>query len=176
MAGTNKRAYFNVYYKWCVTLCLAHAHTIALRMLAQCTMLFPLYEIVNRIIQASSLFLFRFMCFRPKYLKCTFAFFFIFGCELIAGPQASKFTKEPVAISSEKGQDVTNMLRTNWMWLSKNFAKYLFDNTEGKRYLLHRGLVWQKCYFEFFFSRHDITALHTKIHTCQTPPHVFFAN
>ena len=25
-------------------------------------------------------------CFRQKYLKCTFAFFYIFGCELIAGP------------------------------------------------------------------------------------------
>ena len=25
---------------------------------------------------------------------------------------------------------------------SKNFAKYLFDDTDGKRYLLHEGLVW----------------------------------
>ena len=64
----------------------------------QCTMRFPLLEIVNRKIQASSLIFFRFICFRQKYLKCTFDFFYIFGCELIAGPQASKFTKEPVAI------------------------------------------------------------------------------
>ena len=29
---------------------------------------------------------FKFICFRQKYLKCIFAFFYIFGCELIAGP------------------------------------------------------------------------------------------
>ena len=35
-------------------------------------------------------------------MKCAFAFFFIFGCEWIVGPKASKFTKETVAIQSEK--------------------------------------------------------------------------
>ena len=32
-----------------------------------------------------SLIFLRFICFRQQYLKCTFAFSYIFGCELIAG-------------------------------------------------------------------------------------------
>ena len=56
------------------------------RNFSHCTMLFPLQEIVIRKIQTSSLIFFKFICFRQKYLKCIFAFFYIFGCELIAGP------------------------------------------------------------------------------------------
>ena len=57
-------------------------------------------------------------------MKCTFDFSYIFGCELIAGPKASKSTKEPVAscnlIRKRIGCDeyVENQLNV----ASKNFA------------------------------------------------------
>ena len=59
---------------------------------------------------------------------------------------------------------------------SKNFAKYLFDDTDGKRYL--EDICSMKGWSEKnailnFFSRHDLTALHTKFHTSQTPPSRF---
>ena len=54
---------------------------------------------------------------------------------------------------------------------SKNFAKYLFDDTDGKRYLedICSMKGWSdKNAILNFFSRHDLSALHTKFHTCQT--------
>ena len=56
---------------------------------------------VNRKIKTSSPIFVRFICFRQKYLKYTFAFFYIFGCELIAGSKAIKFIQDPVDIQSE---------------------------------------------------------------------------
>ena len=44
-------------------------------MVIQCTMRFPLSGIANRKIQGSSLIVFRFICFRQKYLKCSFDIF-----------------------------------------------------------------------------------------------------
>ena len=61
--------------------------------LVQCAMILSLKEIENREIQVSSLIFFRFICFRRKYLKCPFTFFFIFGCELTAGLKAIKLAK-----------------------------------------------------------------------------------
>ena len=92
------------------------------------TMLFLLWEIVNRKIQASSLIFFRFICFRQKYLKCIFDFFYIFGSELIAGQQASSHLIRKRTGCNEYVEDHLNVA-------NKNFAKYLFDNRDGKRYL-----------------------------------------
>ena len=59
---------------------------------------------------------------------------------------------------------------------SKNFAKYLFDDTDGKRYLEDicsmKGPSEKNAILNFF-SWHDLTALHTKFHTSQTPPSRF---
>ena len=52
---------------------------------------------------------------------------------------------------------------------SKNFAKYLFDDTDGKSYLedICSMKGWSdKNAILNFFSRHDLTALHTKFHIC----------
>ena len=62
---------------------------------------------------------------------------------------------------------------------SKNIAKYPFDYKDGEqifgRYFLHEGLVWQKSYFELFFSAWS------DCRTCQIsylsdPPFAFFVN
>ena len=86
-----------------------------------CNMTFPPKEIGNRKIQASSL-----ICSRQKYLKCTFTFFSIFECELIAGPWASKFTKKTVAIQSEKTGCV-DYVEDQLNVANKNLGKYLCD-------------------------------------------------
>ena len=99
-------------------------------------MTFPLKEIGNRKIKASSL-----ICVRRKYLKCTF--FYTFGCELIAGPLESIFRLGPVAIQSEKRQDVTNMLRTSWTLLVKTLPNIrLMENMVKNiwKILLHEQL------------------------------------
>ena len=88
-------------------------------------------------------------------MKCAFAFFFIFGCEWIVGPKASKFTKETVAIQSEKKTGCDEYLVDQLKVASKNFAKYPFDDKDGKKYLedICSMKAWsdKKNYFEFFF-------------------------
>ena len=58
------------------------------------------------------------------------------------------------------------------MWLKKNPAKYPYDEKYGKKYLEDicsmKGKSDKNAILNFF-SRHDLTALHTKFHTCHTP-------
>ena len=70
-----------------------------------------------------SLIFFRFTCFRRKYLKCTFTFFYILGCELIPGPQASKAKNH--SNSTRRRQDVMNeYVKDQLNVASKNLASF----------------------------------------------------
>ena len=49
--------------------------------------------------------------------------YFYFGLKLLRSPRADEYNEDQLNVAD------------------KNFAKYLFDDTDGKRYLLHEGLV-----------------------------------
>ena len=54
---------------------------------------------------------------------------------MIAGPKASKFTKEPVAIQPEKKTGCDEYVEDQLNVANKNLAKYLFDEKNGKKCL-----------------------------------------
>ena len=72
-----KRSYLATPYVWPL-------QRITLVITALCRFLFRKLSIGKFNLQIS--FPLGLFCFRQKYLKCTFAFFYIVGCELIAGP------------------------------------------------------------------------------------------
>ena len=65
---------------------------------------------------------------------------------------------------------ISNLIRKNRMWwicwgpvelASKNLAKYLFDEKNGKTYLEDICFMdWQKCYCELFFSARPTCTTH----------------
>ena len=80
--------------------------------------------------------------------------YFYFGLKLLRSPRADEYNEDQLNVAD------------------KNLTKYPLNDKIGKifdRYFLHERLQWRKCYFELF-SRHHLTALHTKFHSCQTPP------
>ena len=54
---------------------------------------------------------------------------------MIAGPKASKFTKDPVAIQPEKKTGCDEYVEDQLNVANKNLTKYLFHDKDGKRYL-----------------------------------------
>ena len=71
---------------------------------------------------------FSFICFRQKYLKCTFAFFYMFGCRLIS-QQVFKRVSSNI-IRKKTGCD--KYLEDQLNMASINLAKYPFDEKYGK--------------------------------------------
>ena len=143
-------------------------------------MLLLLREIVHRKIQVSSLIFFRFFCFRQKYANkygMHFRFLLYIWVRVDCRPTSQQIYKRTSSNLIRKktgcGEYVADQLNV----AGKNFAKYLFDDTDGKGYLEDicsmKGWSGKNAILNFF-SRHDQIALHTKFHTCQTPPLSFF--
>ena len=108
-----------------------------------------------------------------------FRFLFYIWVRVDCRPTSQQIYKRTSSNLIRKGTGCDEYVEDQLNVASKNFAKYLFDDTDGKRYL--EDICSMKGWSEKnailnFFSRHDLTALHTKFHTSQTPPFMFLSD
>ena len=114
--------------------------------------------------------------FQTKIFEMHFRFLFCIWVRVDCRPTSQQIYKRTSSNLIRKGTGCDEYVEDQLNVASKNFAKYLFDDTDGKRYLEDicsmKGWSGKDAILNFF-SRHDLTALHTKFHTSQTPPSPF---
>ena len=78
--------------------------------------------------------------FQTKIFEMHFRFLLYIWVRVDCRPTSQQIYKRTSSNLIRKGTGCDEYVEDQLNVASKNFAKYLFDDTDGKRYLLHEGL------------------------------------
>ena len=96
---------------------------------------FLLRKNVNRKIQSSCLILFRFICCRQKYLKCTFHFLLRIWVQVDRTLTSQQIYERTSSNSIRKKTGCDEYLEDQLNVAGKNLAKYTLDEKDGRNNL-----------------------------------------